>query len=241
MATDRDRRAMSAAAVVRALESLGDPDRAAHAARYFRTAAGEYGEGDVFVGVTVPEQRKVARAFADLPMSEIDLLFRHPVHECRLTALIILVRRFGRAAEAERAAIVDFYLAHTRWINNWDLVDTSARDILGAYLISRERSVLDRLAGSSGLWERRIAIIATYAFIRHGEVADTLRIAEILLHDAHHLIHKAVGWMLHEADARAPTEVEAFLHRQASSMPRVMLRYAVEKMPRERRALHLSM
>ena len=183
----------AAAAVVRALKALGSPAKAKASARFFKTGKGEYGEGDVFFGVTVPEQRRLARGFKDLPLPEIDKLLRHEVHECRLTALVVLTQRYARANEADRAGIAAFYLSRTKRVNNWDLVDLSARDILGEHLAARpgERALLYRLARSRDLWERRIAIIATHAFIRRGEFDDTLKLAELLLADRHDLIHKA--------------------------------------------------
>jgi 3-methyladenine DNA glycosylase AlkD len=225
----------SATAVIKALKSLGTPEKAKIAAFFFKTGEGQYGHGDHFLGVKVPEQRRLARQFKDLSLSEIKKLLHHTTHECRLTALIILAGQYARAAEARREAIAAFYLLHTRRINNWDLVDASARDILGEHLLTRDRAVLYELARSSDLWERRIAIVATHAFIRHRQYADTLKIAELLLADRHDLIHKAVGWMLREVGNRSLAAEERFLKQHAAKMPRTMLRYAVEKMEQGKR------
>ncbi|QEH38129.1 DNA alkylation repair enzyme [Aquisphaera giovannonii] len=219
------------------LRGLGDPEAAALAARYFKTGPGQYGEGDVFLGIRVPVLRGLAREYRDAPRPVLLSLLRSPVHEDRLLALLILVGQFQRGGEAARRRIYDLYLANTRFINNWDLVDTSARDIVGAFLATRDRAPLDALAGSESLWERRIAIIATFHFIRAGQVADTLRIAEVLLGDPEDLIHKAVGWMLREVGKRDATALAGFLRAHHRTMPRTMLRYAIERLPEaERRA-----
>lgn len=227
---------MTAAAVRLALRLEATPARAAAGRRYFRTGPGEYGEGDVFIGVTVPAQRVVARAFRALPLGQALLLLRSKVHEERLTALIILVDKFRNADEASRAEIVRAYLASTRFVNNWDLVDTSAPQILGAWLLARDRRVLRRLARSRSLWERRIAMLATLAFIAQGEHEDAFEIATLLLADEHDLLHKAVGWMLREVGQRVDPELlRAYLHEHATDMPRTALRYAIEHFPKAER------
>ena len=231
---------MSARAIERRLRALGDPERAKHSLRFFRTGPGQYGEGDRFLGLTVPVIRSVARERKDAPLDTLAALLQSPWHEVRLTALVILVGQYRRGGDEQREAIYRLYLESTDRINNWDLVDVSAADIVGAHLRDRDRSILDRLARSASLWERRIAIIATAHFIRHGEFGDTLRIAAILAGDAHDLIHKAVGWMLREVGKRDREREEAFLRRYASRMPRTMLRYAIERFPERLRRQYLT-
>lgn len=221
------------------LKSLGTPEKAKASAWFFKTGKGQYGYGDVFYGVTVPEQRKVAKEFAGLSLAEIEKLLKHTVHECRLTGLLILVKQFQKADESQRQQIAQFYLDHLSCVNNWDLVDSSASSILGVYLIDKDRSVLYQLAKSADLWRRRVAIIATAAFINCGQFDDTLRIAELLLPDTHDLIHKAVGWMLREVGKKDRVVEEKFLAQHAATMPRTMLRYAIEKFPDHERKLYL--
>lgn len=227
-------------AIDKELRALGAPARAKASLWFFKTGKGQYGYGDIFYGVTVPEQRKIAKKYTTFPRSEIDRLLKHKVHECRLTALLVLVEQYKTANEKERERIAKFYLAHTKRINNWDLVDLSASRILGMHLLTRDRDVLYRLARSSNVWERRIAIIATFAFIRAGQYADTLQIANLLLSDTHDLMHKAVGWMLREIGKQSLTTEEAFLKKHAARMPRTMLRYAIEKFPEEKRKRYLA-
>lgn len=219
------------------LRALGDPARARFVEGYLKTGPGQYGEGDRCLGVRVPEVRQLVREFTGAPLPAAKALLRSPMHEERLLALLLLVRAYPRGAPAEQVAIYRCYLAHTAYINNWDLVDASAPHIVGAHLEARRRAPLDRLARSPVLWERRIAIIATAYFIRRGELAPTLRLAGQLVHDPHDLIHKAVGWMLREVAKRDRPLVERFLRTHAGTMPRVMLRYAIERFPpRLRRA-----
>jgi len=232
---------LTANSVRKALRRLGSPARARASAWYFKTGKGEYGEGDVFIGLTAAELREVARKYRDLPLHEIEILLKNKVHECRSAALVILVRAYGRGDRAGRDRIFRFYLSHTRWINNWDLVDLSAGDIVGEHLLGGGRERLMRLARSKWLWERRIAIIATSAFIARGQFADTLRIARVLLHDEHDLIHKAVGWMLREVGKRSLPAEEKFLAKHAPRMPRTMLRYAIEKFPPRKRKMYMAM
>ncbi|KKW02459.1 MAG: alkylation repair enzyme superfamily protein [Parcubacteria group bacterium GW2011_GWC2_49_9] len=226
---------------MRALKRFSNPARAKASVWFFKTGKGEYGEGDRFIGITVPSQRKVARMFRELPLPEVRRLLMCPVHEFRLTALFILVDQFRRATSADRRVIVDLYLKHTRWINNWDLVDSSAPYILGVFLLDESRVVLYRLAKSRNLWERRIAMLATSAFIDQKDFRDTLKMAKLLLNDKHDLIHKAVGWMLREVGNRDRKAEEKFLKKYASRMPRTMLRYAIEKFEPSRRAKYLSL
>jgi 3-methyladenine DNA glycosylase AlkD len=222
------------------LRALGSEAKAAASAWFFKTGLGEYAEGDMCIGVTVPEQRRVAKKYAGLPLDEAEALLHSTEHEFRLTALIIWVNQFKKADEAGRAEIYRRYLANTKWINNWDLVDTSA-EIVGAWLADKDTSALDKLARSENLWERRIAIVATYYFIKQGMPGETLRIADILASDKHDLIHKAVGWMLREVGKRCSEEVlEAYLAPRYKTMPRTMLRYAIEKFAPEIRKRYLA-
>jgi 3-methyladenine DNA glycosylase AlkD len=222
------------------LRSLGCPQQAAVLARFFKTGPGQYGEGDRFIGVKVPETRKVAKEFKRLPLTEVACLLHSQIHEERLLALVILVGQFEKDDDAARKGIYDFYLANTRHINNWDLVDLSAPQIVGGYLETRSRRPLDRLVKSANLWKRRISIVATHWFIRHGEFADTLRIAEELLTDKADLIHKAAGWMLREVGKRDVAALEEFLSEHGPVMPRTMLRYAIERFPEEKRQAYLK-
>lgn len=226
--------------VLEALKSFADKERAEHALRYFKCGPGEYGEGDRFLGIKVPEVRKLAKRFAALPLPEVEALFHSEYHEARLLALFILVKRFEKGDDVLRKTIYKLYLANTAYINNWDLVDSSAPQIVGGYLYGRERTVLFDLAGSDSLWERRIAMMATFFFIRQGEFADALAIAERLLHDTHDLIHKAVGWMLREIGNIDREVEERFLKEHYKTMPRTMLRYAIEKFPEDRRQKYLK-
>jgi 3-methyladenine DNA glycosylase AlkD len=213
------------------LKKYGNKDKAAFLPKFFQAFPGGYGEGDFFIGVTVPEQRRIARKhFCLVSLNELEDLMRDPVHECRLTALFILVLKYERAkSEAEKQAITDYYLGNIDHINNWDLVDSSAYKILGAHLFDKERNLLYELARSGKLWRQRIAVIATLYFIRNGDFADTLKLAGILLDHEHDLIHKAVGWMLREVGNRDFECEYRFLKKHYQAMPRTMLRYAIEK------------
>ncbi len=208
--------------------------------QFFQTGPGGYGEGDRFIGLTVPQVRGVVKLAAGASPKVVSALLRSPVHEERLTALLIWVRQFAKGDEARREAIYQSYMEHTRWINNWDLVDTSARDIVGAWLADKDRRVLYGLAKSASLWERRIAIVATFYFIREGEFQDTLAIGELLLEDEEDLMHKATGWMLREVGKRDQAVMEGFLVKYQRRMPRTMLRYAIEKIPEGRRQAYLQ-
>ena len=221
--------------VLAALQELANPEDALFLQRFFKTSPGQYGAGDRFLGIRVPQLRALARTHADLPLkSALDLL--HCVyHEARLLALIILVNGYRRADDEQRTAIYNAYRANTRYINNWDLVDASAPGIVGQHLEQRDRAELTHLARSHSLWERRIAIVAKFHFIRQNDFADTFRVARILLKDEHDLIHKAVGWMLREVSKRDRPAAEKFLVRHYQLMPRTMLRYAIERLPEQRR------
>jgi 3-methyladenine DNA glycosylase AlkD len=226
-------------AIIERLKGLGAPERARVSQSFFKTGPGEYGEGDVFVGLTVPQVRTLVKELFPLPERTTLALLRSPVHEARLLALLLLVRAYARGTEEQRERIYGLYLANAHWINNWDLVDCSAEHVVGAHLMTRGRAALDALAASPLLWERRIAVIATFHFIRRGQFADTLRLAERLLGDREDLIHKAVGWMLREVGKRDAAAARAFLDRHAPAMPRTMLRYAIERFPEKERQGYL--
>lgn len=208
---------------------------------FFKTAPGEYGEGDVFLGVTVPGTRSVAKPFRDLPLAEIRKLLRSKIHEERLLALLILVDQFARAEAPLREKLFDFYVANLSRVNNWDLVDLSAERIIGPWLAGRSKTLLYTLARSPRLWDRRVAILSTFHFIRNRDFKDTLKLAEVLLRDKEDLMHKAVGWMLREVGNRNLPTLERFLRRYAPRMPRTMLRYAIEKLPPSKRKRYMSM
>ena len=213
------------------LKSLQNPESAAFLQGFFKTGAGEYGEGDIFRGIRVPVLRKLARKYRGLSLSETEKLLHSPFHEDRLLALFLLVQSFEKADKNTRKTIFDLYLANTEFVNNWDLVDSSAAQILGAHLSDKKRQPLDDLARSSDLWERRIAIMATFYFIRQKDFKDTLRLAEMLLDAKEDLIHKATGWMLREVGKRDLEVEREFLRLYYKRMPRTMLRYAIEKFP----------
>lgn len=231
---------LTAAAAEQELRALGNERDAAVLSRFFKTGPGEYGEGDVFLGVRVPAIRGVAGRYAGLPLRSVTALLKSPYHECRLLALLILVLQCEHSAEDERRVRVEAYLTHTQYINNWDLVDLSADRILGAWLFKRDRGLLYVLADSSWLWDRRIAMLTTLHFIKRDDYADTLGIAACLLHDTHDLIHKAVGWMLREVGKRDQSVEEQFLKQHATGMPRTMLRYAIERFPEPLRQAYLA-
>ena len=229
---------MKAADVRNELKSRADPEKAAILQRFFKTGLGHYGEGDIFIGVMVPQSRQIAKKFCQLTLEEVRTLLYSHIHEERLVALLILAWRYTSSSSSmEKEKIAQFYLEHIKQVNNWDLVDLSAPNILGAHLVGREetRPLLYRLAKSENLWERRIAILATLHFIRNGAFSETLKIAEMLLHDRHDLIHKAVGWMLREVGKRDAAAEEVFLEKYHSVMPRTMLRYAIERLPESKR------
>lgn len=217
------------------LETYIDPVKREYLPRFFKTGKGQYGEGDCFLGIVVPNTRRVARKHKDAPLEVIAELLQSPWHECRLCGLLMLVERFKKSDEATRKVIYDFYLSHTDRINNWDLVDLSAPYIVGEYLADKSREDLYRLADSTLLWEQRIAVVATHALIRRGDCGDTMALAERLLGHRHDLMHKAVGWMLREAGKRDKDVLVAFLEKHAGKMPRTMLRYAIEKFPDDER------
>jgi 3-methyladenine DNA glycosylase AlkD len=231
---------MNLLSIRRLLRASARPGDAAILQRFFKTGPGQYGEGDRFLGVRVPATRLVARQSDGLSEGDVLALLHSRYHEERLLALLAWVRRFERGDAAVRERIFALYLAQTRWVNNWDLVDLSAPNIAGAWLLDRPRAVLGLLAGSVSLWERRVAIVSTLAFIRHGQHADTIRLCERLLRDPHDLIHKACGWMLREVGKRDERALESFLGAHAHAMPRTMLRYAIERLPEPRRRLWMG-
>lgn len=215
-------------------------EKAAVLRGFFKTGRGQYGYGDIFIGITVPVLRLLSRKYADLPMAKVLELLTSETHEERLLSLFLLIERYRRSGDSGKKSVFGIYLKHTRYINNWDLVDLSAKHIVGDYLFKRDRSILYTLAASKFLWERRIAIVSTHYFIENNDLADTFRISRILLNDEHDLIHKAAGWMLREAGKRDVAAEEAFLMKHCESMPRTMLRYAIERFPRKRRLEYLN-
>ena len=226
---------MTAELLIDSLQQLADEEKAKFLQRFFKTGKGQYAEGDVFWGIKVPETRQIAKAYRELPFSEIKTVVAHPVHEVRLCGLMILVEQFKKSSEAERKAIVDFYLSNTQYINNWDLVDLSCYKILGEYLLDKPRDILYRLAKSRNMWEQRIAIVSTWLFIRNRDFVDTLAISEMLISHPHDLIHKAVGWMLREISKREETVMLDFVEKHYKNMSRTTLRYAIERLPEDLR------
>ena len=241
------------------IHSLANPHKALILQRFFKTGKGEYGEGDVFLGLTVPQVRSIARQFKDLSLKEIKQLLHSKIHEERLLALAIMVNRFKKADEKIQKEIFDVYLANTKWINNWDLVDSSAEYVVGGYLLktisftpsppnplsgrggNNGFEILTKLAKSKLVWDRRIAMMATFHFIKNKKYEETFWIAKLLLHDEHDLIHKAVGWMLREVGKRISEEVEErFLKMYYKEMPRTILRYAIERFDEKKRRKYLA-
>lgn len=222
------------------LRQLARPADAKILQRFFKTGPGEYGAGDVFLGIKVPPLRVLAKKYTHLSFADLQKLLNSKIHEERETALMILVLRFRKAGEKEQKQIYQFYLTNLKAVNNWDLVDSSCRFIMGPYLETRDRKVLYRLARSKDLWQKRVAMITTYYFIHQDDYADALKLAKILLHDEHDLIQKAVGWMLREiGDQDLKTELQ-FLDRHAATMPRTCLRYAIEKLPSKLRLQYMK-
>jgi 3-methyladenine DNA glycosylase AlkD len=221
------------------LKKEANKEQAANLQRFFKTGKGEYGEGDKFYGIKVPVQRRIAKKHTDISIDDIRELLNSPVHEERLVSLFILVDRYTKGDNKTKENIFSFYLKNTEKINNWDLVDSSAPRIVGAHLLNRDKKILFKLAGSSGLWNKRIAILSTMFFIKNHHFETTFQIAEILLNDKHDLIHKGVGWMLREVGNQNSDEEENFLKKHYRKMPRTMLRYAIEKFPEKRRKDYL--
>ena len=218
------------------LNKAEDLEKAKILQTFFKTNPGEYGHGDIFLGIVVPAQRKIVKKYIHLNLPEIQKLLNSKIHEHRFCALVILVSKYQNAKkELEKKEIYDFYIKNSKKINNWDLVDTSAPQIVGEYLLNQDKKILYKLAKSKNLWQKRIAILATFSFIRKNKFNDTLEISEILLKDKHDLIHKAIGWMLREVGKRNKQVEIKFLIKHAHKMPRVMLRYAIEKFPKKER------
>ncbi len=224
------------------LKLVSSPEKAKASVWFFKTGPGDYGEGDKFIGVNVPQQRKVAKdLFRDLSIEEVLKCLRSPWHEERLTALFVLVLKYQKSKDADKRLIVGKYLENAKYVNNWDLVDSSAPYILGDWLVKRDKNVLYELADSDNLWERRISIISTLFFIRQGKYEDTLKLAEQLLIDKHDLIHKAVGWCLREVGKKDNELLLSFLDKHVLKMPRTTLRYAIERLPEEQRKYYLTL
>jgi len=222
-----------------AIQKTQDAERAAHCQRFFKTGKGEYGEGDIFLGVRVPELRKLSKAYKHVSIDNITYFLKSKYHEERQFSLFVLVNQFKKADDITKKEIFQLYLNHTQHINNWDLVDASAHEIVGGYLYDKERDILYTLARSDDLWERRISIIATFFFIKRNDFDDALKIIEQLLSDTHDLIHKAIGWMLREIGKRDLKTEESFLQKNYSDIPRTSLRYAIEKFPSKLRKQYL--
>ena len=235
-----DANALTLKALRAELHALGSPARARSSLRFFKTGPGEYGEGDKFLGLTVPEIRALARKYRNLSDEDALELLDSPWHEERLVALVLLVGSYERGDEARRKSIHRSYLANARHINNWDLVDLSAAQIVGQHLRAADIALLEKLARSGNLWERRIAIVCTLAFIRQDEFRPTLKISAMLLRDEHDLLHKAAGWMLREVGKRDRKTLDTFLKKHYHSMPRTMLRYAIERHPEAIRKRYLA-
>ena len=226
--------------ITKHLHSLSNQEIANHSQRFFKTAKGEYGYGDIFLGIRVPVIRQAVKKYKSTPLKEIKKLLKSEFHEIRLFALILMVLQYDKANEDEQEEIYSVYLKNTKYINNWDLVDSSAQYIVGRHIENKDRSILYELAKSNSLWERRIAVISTFYFIRKNDFKDALSISELLLNDQQDLIHKAVGWMLREVGNRDLIKETAFLKAHYKTMPRVMLRYSIEKFSKEDRKKYLK-
>ena len=228
----------TASDVKKELKKLAKPKKAKLLQGFFKTGKGEYGEGDIFLGIYVPIQREVAKNFKDISLKEIQQLVNSKIHEHRLVGLFILIDQYKRTDDKKK--YYEFYLKNTNRINNWDLVDLSAPNIVGDYLLDKNRKILYKLAKSKLLWERRIAVLATFSFIKNNEFDDLLKLSEMLLEDKQDLMHKAVGWMLREMGKRDQVVEEGFLKRYYKKMPRTMLRYAIEKFDDKKRKFYMT-
>ncbi len=232
---------MKAGDVILALSKVSNKERAKNSIWYFKTKKGQYGYGDIFIGVTVPEQRKIAKQFAGLSLTEVQKLLKSKIHEHRLTALFILVAKFNLGGKEVCKQIFNLYIKNTKHINNWDLVDSSAPYIVGGYLSDKPRVILYKLVKSKNLWERRISILATlYFIVKQNDFKDAFKIAEILFSDKHDLIHKAVGWMLREVGKKDEKVLTQFLDKHKKKMPRTTLRYAIERFSENKRQKYLQ-
>lgn len=231
---------MNAKHIIKVLQALGDEVIAEHSQRFYKTGKGQYGEGDVFIGIRVPVLRKQVKRFQALDLNEITHLLESPIHEVRMFALLLLVERYKKVDVTEQSTIFQIYKVHTHCVNNWDLVDSSAPYIIGGHLYERNKTLLYDWAESDLLWERRIAIVATFYFIRHHQFDDTLKLSEMLLQDKEDLMHKAVGWMLREVGKRDEVVLKAFLKKHYHDLPRTLLRYAIEKFAESERQAYLK-
>ncbi|MDR2026705.1 MAG: DNA alkylation repair protein [Prevotellaceae bacterium] len=233
---------MPAKLLINEFTALADAEKARFLQGFFRTGKGQYAEGDIFLGIKVPQTRTLIRAYRDMPLPEIEILLYSGFHEVRLAGFLLLVEQFKQTKNADKLKqIYDFYLKHARQANNWDLVDLSCKDIVGGYLLDKkDRSILYKLADSSSLWEQRISVVSTWMFIKHFEFDDTLRISEKLLSHKHDLIHKATGWMLREVGKKDRETLIAFLEKYSATMPRTALRYAIEHFPPEEKQKYMN-
>ena len=222
------------------LRDLGDHKKAEGLQRFFKTGPGEYGEGDVFLGIRVPQLRKLAKEYLCIPLEEVERLLKSSIHDERLLSLFILVLRYSKGDHDDKKSIYELYFKNIQYVNNWDLVDGSAQYIAGAYLMDKDKKPLYFLAKSNSLWERRIAIMSTFYFIKRNIFVETIKLSKLLLSDREDLIHKAVGWMLREVGKRNMTTEEAFLKEHYKDMPRTMLRYAIERFPESKRQRYLK-
>ena len=225
--------------LINELETLANKEQAENLQRFFKTGKGEYGDGDIFLGISVPMQRKIAKRYLNLSLSKIQELLKSEIHEHRFIALLILIEKYAKGNERDKENIFGFYLKNTKYINNWDLVDISSHKIIGDFLKEKDRKILYALANSKNLWEKRISIISTFSFIKDKDFGDALALSEILMNDSHDLIHKAVGWVLREIGNKDLEVEENFLKFHYKKMPRTMLRYAIEKFEEEKRRRYL--
>ena len=226
--------------IIAHLNNLSDSGIAKHSQGFFKTGKGEYGYGDIFLGIRVPALRKTAKLFQDISRTEIQRLLKSEYHEVRLLSLLIMVGQYSKGDNEEKEKTYNLYLKNTKYVNNWDLVDSSAHYIVGPWLIDKDRSILYKFANSKNLWERRISIMSTFHFIKNYEFRDTLKLSEILINDTEDLIHKAVGWMLREIGNRNQAVEEKYLRQHYNKMPRTMLRYSIEKFSKARRQQYLK-
>jgi len=231
---------MSLIEIKKEIEKSADPEKARILQGFFKTGKGEYGEGDIFRGIKVPIERQIAKKYPSLSLKDIQSLLESKYHEERMIALLILIFKYSKSSDYNKAEIFNFYIKNTKYINNWDLVDLSCHKIIGDYLLKKDRSILYKLVKSNSLWEKRISIISTFAFIKHDDFADSLRLAEILLNDKHDLIHKAVGWTLREIGKKDISVLENFLKQHYKVMPRTALRYSIERLPEKQRKAYLN-
>lgn len=232
---------MTSQQIISELQTIGNPEKAAHLSRFFKTGPGQYGEGDMFLGVTVPEQRAIAKKYPTAPFPVMEELITSPWHEVRLTGLLMLVHQFEKNKNTDfRKSCIDLYLSKTSYINNWDLVDLTCYKLLGVWLMDKERHLLYQLSESENMWEQRIAIVTCMHFVRQGDFKDCLEIADRLLNHPHDLIHKAVGWLLRETGKKDRQVLINFLNPRYRHMPRTMLRYAIEHFPEDERKKYLE-